>query len=48
MSGETYCVRHHLRKLLEAEFPIVVLICLHDRLIHDLLQLLVLPDTQLI
>jgi len=38
-----YCVRDHLRKLLETEFAVSVFVCFHNGFVHDLLQLHVLP-----
>lgn len=39
----TYGVCDHLCKLLETEFAISVLVSFHNSLVHDLLQLRVLP-----
>ena len=43
---ETHRVDNRLRKLLEAQLPVTVLISLHDCLVNDLLQLLILPQYQ--
>lgn len=38
----THGIRHHRRKLVERELAVAIAVRLHDRLVHDLLQLLVL------
>ena len=38
-----YGIGNHLRELFEAELAVSVLVGFHDSLIHDLLQLRVLP-----
>lgn len=38
-------VLHHLRELLEADFPVPIFVCLHNRLVDNLLQLLILQVT---
>jgi len=43
VTATPYGVCDHLRKLLETEFAISVFVCFHDGLVHDLLQLRVLP-----
>jgi hypothetical protein len=35
----THRISHHHRKLFEAQLAIAVLVCLHDRLVDDLLEL---------
>lgn len=43
MTVTPYSVCDHQRKLLETEFAISILVCLHDSLVHNLLQLRILP-----
>ncbi len=42
MRMATHRISHHLGKLFEAQLAIAVLVCLHNRLVDDLLELCIL------